>query len=378
MQLRLHRVAHRFSFLAYICHYLSQDDKDLSVRDSDVPIRASALRGFAALVSELGGSGPELLAASGLDETDVAGRDAFLSLGVVEGLLEGAASRLSVPDFGLRMAAQQDLDFMGPVAVAIENSRTMGEALECAKRYLFVHSPALSLAPIADPLGNPEVIGLRYRLGTAAQSIDYGIAIVHRILFVINGAVPYGLRSVQLPHPPLAPEAVYKKFFAAQVTFGSTSAVLRVPRQLLLAPVSGGNDLLRDIAIDYLETHFGHIGLPVSDLVAEMVVDHLGFDIPDLSKVARLLKLHPRTLQRILSAEGTSFNNIVDEVRRDQTLKLITTTQLSFSQIATRVGMREQTSLARAVRRWFNTSPSRLRGETANASDSGIDERSFQ
>jgi len=330
---------------------LSQDDKDLSVRDSDVPIRASALRGFAALVSELGGSGPELLAASGLDETDVAGRDAFLSLGVVEGLLEGAASRLSVPDFGLRMAAQQDLDFMGPVAVAIENSRTMG---------------------------NPEVIGLRYRLGTGAQAIDYGVGIVHRILFLINGAVSYGLRSVQLPHPPLAPEAVYKKFFAAQVTFGSTSAVLRVPRQLLLAPVSGGNALLRDIAIDYLETHFGHIGLPVSDLVAEMVVDHLGFDIPDLSKVARLLKLHPRTLQRILSAEGTSFNNIVDEVRRDQTLKLITTTQLSFSQIATRVGMREQTSLARAVRRWFNTSPSRLRGETANASDSGIDERSFQ
>jgi AraC-like DNA-binding protein len=357
---------------------LSQDDKDLSVRDSEVPIRASALRGFAALVSELGGSGPEFLAASGLDETDVAGRDAFLSLGVVEGLLEGAASRLSVPDFGLRMAAQQDLDFMGPVAVAIENSRTIGEALECAKRYLFVHSPPLSLAPIADPLGNPEVIGLRYRLGTAAQSIDYGIAIVHRILFVINGAVPYGLRSVQLPHPPLAPEAVYKDFFAAQVTFGSTSAVLRVPRQLLLAPVSGGNDLLRDIAIDYLETHFGHKGLPVSDLVAEIVVDHLGFDTPDLSKVARLLKLHPRTLQRILSAEGTSFNNIVDEVRRDQTLKLITTTQLSFSQIATRVGMREQSSLARAVRRWFNTSPSRLRGETANASDSGIDERSFQ
>jgi AraC-like DNA-binding protein len=140
-----------------------------------------------------------------------------------------------------------------------------------------------------------------------------------------------------------------------------------------LAPVSGGNDLLRDIAIDYLETHFGRKGLPVSDLVAEIVVDHLGFDTPDLSKVARLLKLHPRTLQRTLSAEGTSFNNIVDEVRREQTLKLIAKTQLSFSQIATRVGMREQSSLARAVRRWFNTSPSRLRGETADGAAHRLD-----
>lgn len=341
------------------------------MRDSEVPIRASVLRGFATLVTELGGSGPAFLAASGLDETDIAGGDAFLSLGVVERLLEDAASQLSVPDFGLRMAAQQDLDFMGPVAVAIVNSRTIGDALECAKRYLFVHSPALSLEPLADPLGNPEVIGLRYRLGASAQIIDYGIAIVHRILFVINGAASYGLRSVELPHPPLAPESVYKDFFAAQVTFGSTNAVLRIPRQSLLAPASGGNDLLRDIAIDYLETHYGHDGLPVSDLVAEIVGDHLGFETPNLSKVACLLKLHPRTLQRILSAEGTSFNNIVDEVRRDQTLKLITATQLSFSQIATRVGMREQSSLARAVRRWFNTSPSRLRGTAANSRETG-------
>ncbi|CAM3704728.1 AraC family transcriptional regulator [Smaragdicoccus niigatensis] len=331
------------------------------MRDSEVPIRATALRGFATLVDELGGSGPELLSACGLDERTVAGQDTFVSVGIVERLLEGAASRLAVPDFGLRMAAQQDLDFMGPVAVAIENSRTIGEALECARRYLFVHSPALSLEPIADPLDNPEMIGLRYRLGSSPQSIDYGIAIVHRIFLLINGAVPYGLRTVQLPHPPLAPEAAYRDFFAAPVTFGSTSAVLRVPRQLLAAPVSGGNDLLRDMAIDYLETHFGHKGLPVSDLVAEIVADQLGFATPDLSKVSRLLKLHPRTLQRILSAEGTSFNHIVDEIRQDQTLKLITTTQLSFSQIATRVGMHEQSSFTRAVRRWFKTSPSQLR-----------------
>ncbi|MDX3245867.1 YhgE/Pip domain-containing protein [Streptomyces sp. ME18-1-4] len=33
----------------------------------------------------------------------------------------------------------------------------------------------------------------------------------------------------------------------------------------------------------------------------------------------------------------------------------------SFSQIAVQVGLREQSSLTRAVRRWFATSPSRLR-----------------
>ena len=48
-------------------------------------------------------------------------------------------------------------------------------------------------------------------------------------------------------------------------------------------------------------------------------------------------------------------------VRRQQTLNLITSTDLSFSQVAVRVGLREQSSLTRAVRRWFGMSPSRLR-----------------
>ena len=227
----------------------------------------------------------------------------------------------------------------------------------------------MSLEPIADPSGSPDVVGLRYRLGTAnasPQTTDYGIGIVHRVLVLINGGAPYGLRSVQLPHIRLASEAVYRDFFGAPVRFDANNAVLRVPRRFLLAPVSGGNELLREIAINYLETHSRHEQLPIADLVAEIIADHLGFDSPDLTKVARLLKLHPRTLQRLLSREGRTFNEIVDEVRQTQTLNLITTTGLSFSQIATRVGMREQSSLARAVRRWFNTSPSRLRSETAH------------
>jgi AraC-like DNA-binding protein len=172
---------------------------------------------------------------------------------------------------------------------------------------------------------------------------------------------------VQLPHSRLASEAAYRDFFGAPVTFDANNAVLRIPRQFLLAPISGGNELLREIAIDYLETHFRHQQLPVSDLVAEIIADHLGFDRPDLTTVARVMNLHPRTLQRLLSREGRTFHEIVDQVRQTQTLNLITTTGLSFSQIATRVGMREQSSLARAVRRWFNTSPSRLRSDAAQS-----------
>lgn len=334
------------------------------MRDTDVPIRASILRGLPALITRLGGRGEEFLAAYGIDERLTAQHDTFISMRLVERVMEDAARRLGVPDFGLRMAAQQDPHILGPLAIAMENSPTVGDALECANRFLFVLSPALSHEVIPDPLENPGVLAIRYAstTGTASpQSIDYGLGMVHRVVTLVSGGGAYGLRSVQLPHPPLALEAVYREHFGAEVAFDSSDAVLRVPRQLLAVPVSGGNELLRDIAVDFLETHFGQDEVPVSDLVTVILEGQLGPDRPDLAKVARLLSLHPRSLQRLLASEGVGFKDLVDRVRREQARKLITTTDLSFSQIAVQVGLREQSSLTRAVQRWFGTSPSGLR-----------------
>lgn len=334
------------------------------MRDTDLPIRASILRGLSALVSAAGGMGPELLATYGFDEAKIVEDDSFVSLRLVERVLEQTADRFRLPDLGLRMAAQQDLHMIGPLAIAMEHSRTIGEAVECANRYLFVYNPAISLEETEDPLGSPGVVGLRYAsttMNASPQSIDYGIGIVHRVLTLINGHAPYGLRSVQLPHPRLAPESAYRDYFGAEVRFDCPSAVLRVPSRLSSMPVSGGNELLRGIAIDYLDTHFGHKDVPNSDLVAAILSEQLGSEGPDLPKVARLLSLHPRSLQRALSAEGTTFTDVVDRVRRSQALDLITTTNLPFSHIAARLGMNEQSSLTRAVRRWFDTSPSELR-----------------
>jgi len=350
---------------------LPAHDKDLSLHDNDVPIRASILRGLPALISELGGQGSEFLAGYGVDERLIAQDDAFVSLRLVERLLEDAARRLDVLDLGLRMAAQQDPHVLGPLAIAMESSPTIGEALGCANRFLFVLSPALSHEVIPDPLGNRGLLGIRYTSTTGTvspQSIDYGLGMVHRVVTLVNGGAPYGLRSVQLPHARLAPEAAYRKHFGAEVAFDSSHATLRLPRQVLAVPVSGGNQLLHDIALDYLEGHFGHDEVPVSDLVVAILQGQPGPDRPDLAKVARLLSLHPRSLQRLLAREGIGFKDLVDQVRRERARKLITTTTMSFTQIAVQVGLQEQSSLTRAVQRWFGTSPSGLRRSATDAS----------
>jgi AraC-like DNA-binding protein len=77
-----------------------------------------------------------------------------------------------------------------------------------------------------------------------------------------------------------------------------------------------------------------------------------------------VLGVHPRTLQRRLAAEGTSFATILDDVRRDAAHRYITATSLPFAQVAALVGFGEQSTLTHAVQRWHGVNPRQLRARS--------------
>lgn len=77
--------------------------------------------------------------------------------------------------------------------------------------------------------------------------------------------------------------------------------------------------------------------------------------------IATLLAMHPRTLQRRLEAEGTTFGAVVDDVRRHAAGRLLATTDLPIGQVAHMVGFAEQSALSRAARRWWDATPRQVR-----------------
>ncbi len=327
-------------------------------------VRAAGLRGLPGLIDRLGGDGPELFARFGADHRATDTDDAVLASLVAARILEAAAAELDCPDLGLRLAGQQNTGVLGPLALAIESSDTLGEALDCTTRFLFVHSPALTVGQTDDPSGRPGVVALRY--GSTEldpmppQSADLGVGLLHRIVALLAGG-RYGLRSVHLPHPPLAPVARYTEFFGADVRFGQAAALLRVPQALAATPVAGGNRILHDAALDYLSSHFPAPAPTVAERVERLITQGLGSASVDIAAIARLLQTHPRTLQRRLAGEGAGFEQILDAVRRTAAHRLITGTDVPFTQVTAMVGLTEQSALSRAVRRWFGMSPRDLR-----------------
>jgi AraC-like DNA-binding protein len=74
-------------------------------------------------------------------------------------------------------------------------------------------------------------------------------------------------------------------------------------------------------------------------------------------ELARALHLSERTLRRRLALEGTSYQALLDEVRRALALTLVLRSDLSFAQMAEQLGFADASTYYRAFKRWTGTTP---------------------
>jgi AraC-like DNA-binding protein len=89
--------------------------------------------------------------------------------------------------------------------------------------------------------------------------------------------------------------------------------------------------------------------------------------------VAAHFHAHPRTLQRRLRDEGTSFDLIKDDVRRDAALRYVNDASMPLSRIAALLGYSEPSVLTRSFHRWFASSPRQLRNRLNSRPDSMVE-----
>ena len=76
-----------------------------------------------------------------------------------------------------------------------------------------------------------------------------------------------------------------------------------------------------------------------------------------MNAVAKRLGLGARTLQRRLRECGQAYNDIVEQVRQQESFRHPRHRDLQISEIAFRLGYSEVSAFDRAFRRWSGTSP---------------------
>jgi AraC-like DNA-binding protein len=324
-------------------------------------VRGTALSNYTGLVAELGGDPAGLLRAAGVRDQDAGNYDSFISYRAAIQAIESAAQATNTPDFGRRLAQRQGIEILGPVGVAARTAATVADALEIFGTYMAAYSPviAVRVVPLADP--ERSFLTIEFLLDSAPphrQTTELSLGVSLQIVRLLMGA-DYTPLKVHLPHGPLTPKADYVRYFGCTPEFAARAAGFTVRTADLHRPLHR-DDVAHRAVVDYLNDITPR-DAGIVESVRIIVRQLLPTGTATLELVADQFNMHPKTLQRRLAEEDTTFAALVDQLRRDAADRYLRSTGISLTHLARELGYAEQSVLTRSCKRWFGMGPAAYR-----------------
>jgi AraC-like DNA-binding protein len=324
-----------------------------SDRLPDLSLAGSYLRAIADCVAGAGADAGALLARHGLPASAADDVTLELSLADFADLLRDAIATTGEPALGLLVGDRIGVDAHGALGAAALRGATLREvahllvarldaraplvgldAVEVGAEFRLVVREALPRGEVRRALLEAVVVALAKLVETIAQ----GTAPILRVAFDDREPAYAGFARDLLKRP-------------VRWRAGFTGIVL--PTTQIDARLRGGDPVAFAVFARRAEEELAAMDRdrPVSAALRRLLISRRG-GMPSLSAAARLLHMHPRTLHRRLVAEGTSYRNLVDEVRATLAREYATEPGWTVPEIALALGYGDPANFRRARRRW--------------------------
>jgi len=163
--------------------------------------------------------------------------------------------------------------------------------------------------------------------------------------------------KVILRHPPTALSA-YRSFFGVPVSTGADNRIV-FRKEDTLIPFLSVNNAMFEVFEPVLKKRLSELeqDASVTERVRASLAEMLASGQTGIGDVAERLALSPRTLQRKLAREGTSFQAVLNRVRADVARIYLTRTRYSNAEIAFLLGYDDPNSFIRAFHGWTGLTP---------------------
>jgi AraC-like DNA-binding protein len=316
------------------------------------------VRGIAAALESEGLKLGPLFAEAGLDLAALDNPDARFASDKVDRLWQVAVQRSSNPTLGLASARTAKPASFDIVAYAMMSAPNLLGILERMARYIQIFSDTAHVT-VAEV---PEGVRLALAIFSSLQPVPwqrYGFDLLTLLSFcrwvTARDLRPIALELAVAPASGLEP---YGEAFGCPLRFDAPANALLLSSADVMLPLPTAQPLLARLHERVAEEHLRRANRPSMSLrVHGIVSPRLPGGGPTRAEVAAALAVSERTLHRRLGEEGTSFQRILDDARRELAERHLGRGDLSLAEIAYLLGFSDQSSLFRASKRWFGSSP---------------------
>lgn len=272
--------------------------------------------------------------------------DCWFERDVCFALEERVAQLTGMPLYGPSIASHYELPQLGWWGKSIADSPNLVTALRFAVRTIDTLQKGTEFSLVRTP-GSLH-LNFRYLGRGAVDPVQhvFGTLVVLRKIGLLTGVPEAMTVKIARPYSPIF--ADLPKYLGESLEFDCDSDGIRFESGALDATLLGRPPL----PTPFIETTHDAIAL-----IASM----LPYDAPTRDRVAQRLKISGRTLQRRLNDWGITFEELVDEYRRERALRQLMRSDRTVLEIAYSLGYSDSSHFTRAFRRWTGSSPKAFR-----------------
>lgn len=309
-----------------------------------------------------------LLGRAGLDDATLADRDARVPLASYQALIAASIELSGDTSLPLRYSVSTRIEDISIVGLIVHASLSMADSLQQLNRYAklmvevdVMHGGDRRFEVVAEG-GEVWIVDQRPDPNAFPELTEIAFGRFIGEFRRHFSSVPFAL-AIDFTHAEPAHADACRELLAVPVKFDAVRNALRIAPEWLETSFDGDSSYVFGVFTDRADALMARLEADRSlrgRLEARLLpVLHRGE--VSMDALASELGMSRQTLYRRLRDEGTTFVELVDDLRRRMAADYLRARKISVNETAYLVGFTEPSSFVRAFRRWTGMTPSAFR-----------------
>jgi AraC-like DNA-binding protein len=289
--------------------------------------------------------------------------DGRVSIRQMQELWANVISVTGDPDLALKIGEMINPVAIGVLAYVMMHSPTLGGAFEKLCQYQDIVCEGIRTTgrrsgdqfTLALEITSPDII-------YPAYAVNSELSIYLSAIRAMTG-LNLSARAVQFAYPRPADTREHERVFSpASLTFDAAKTAMILDASLLDIPVLNASPSLSALFERHASDLLQRLQTPtLSSRVKTEIIALMKGEEPTLATVADRLAMGLRTLQLHLKEEGTTYQQLLDDIRKDLAVKHLREPYLSTTDIAYLLGFAEPSVFFRSFKKWTGQTPGTYR-----------------
>jgi len=258
---------------------------------------------------------------------------------------------------GLQLGEKINPSILGLMGYLMQSSRTLHEAISVLARFNDLHSTMMKyrIETSGDVVlihYEPAVLWQHQYPESVRQSIELAMSAMVTLFKTLSGKNVFPVK-VELPYPARDIRE-YERIFRSSIVFRAKQSALTFAKRDFMAPIGSYDKSLLARFEEILEMKLKSLNGQTNfiDRISQAILLDFKGNAPAMEVIASHLNMTPRSVQRKLKEEDTTYREISGRFKKELAEVVLKNAVFRVSEVANLLGYSDSSAFRKALKRW--------------------------